>query len=159
MFFVARCSVHHWSCLWYAFSVTSRYKVNSTDGQKGIGRATAFSFARHGARRLALVDLDLSAAKQTAQEIESRFPGLQVIAHEVDVTSAASVHTAVNEAVRNLGRIDYAVNSAGIGGPHDLSAEHDVEGWMKTVNVDLNGVWMSSRAEIRAMLQQEKLEE
>lgn len=126
--------------------------------EEGIGRATAYSFARHGVRQLALVDLDVQAATQTAREIESQFPDVQAIAHEVDVTNEVSVNTAVAKAVERLGRIDYAVNSAGIGGPHDLSAEHDVERWLETVNVDLNGTWMSSRAEIRAMLQQEKIE-
>lgn len=125
----------------------------------GIGRATAFSFARHGARQLALVDINLSAAQQTAREIQSRFPDIQTIAYRIDVTSETSINEAVTEAVRQLGRIDYAVNSAGIAGPSDLSSDHDMAEWTKTVNVDLTGVWMSSRAEIRAMLRQEKIEE
>lgn len=123
----------------------------------GIGKATALSFARHGARQLALADINLSAAQTTAKEIQSSFPEADVIAMQTDVTSEASINDAVAEVIRRFGRIDFAVNSAGIGGTLALSAEVSVDAWSKTLDVNLNGVWMSSRAEIRAMLQQEKI--
>lgn len=65
---------------------------------------------------------------------------------------------AVTKATKQLGRIDYAVNSAGIGGSSMPSGEHDLAEWNKTINIDLNGVWLSSRAEIQQMMKQEKLE-
>lgn len=101
----------------------------------------------------------MSAAQRTAQDIQTDFPGVHAISHHIDVTSEESIDKAVSEAVSQLGRIDYAVNCAGIGGLNHLSAEHDVEAWTKTMNVDLTGVWMSSRREIQTMLQQEKMEE
>jgi NAD(P)-dependent dehydrogenase (short-subunit alcohol dehydrogenase family) len=126
---------------------------------QGIGKATAFSFARHGVRQLSLADIDLGAAQQTVNDIESRFPGVKAVARKVDVQCEASINTAVADTVSQLGRIDYAVNSAGVGGPLALSADHEVEGWTKTLDIDLTGVWLSSRAEIRAMLQQKRYEE
>lgn len=125
----------------------------------GIGKATAFSFAKHGASQLALADINLPAAEKVSKEIESRFPGTKVIPLGIDVTKETSINDAVAETAHRFGRIDFAVNNAGIGGPASLSAEHSVEEWNKTISINLHGVWMSSRAEIRTMLQQEKREE
>lgn len=125
----------------------------------GIGKAAAYSFARHGVQKFALVDINSSLAEDTARGLRSEFPGVEAIGLGVDVTNESSINNAVAEAAGRLGRIDYAVNSAGIGGSHELSATHDVADWMKTIDVDLNGVWLSSRAEIREMLKQKKLTE
>ncbi|KAJ5629461.1 hypothetical protein N7528_003118 [Penicillium herquei] len=125
----------------------------------GIGKATAFSFARHGVRQLSLADINLDAAQQVAHDIESQFSDIKVIARRIDVKSESSINTAVADTVDQLGRIDYAVNSAGVGGPRALSAEHELEGWENTLDIDLTGVWLTSRAEIRAMLKQKKYEE
>ena len=74
------------------------------------------------------------------------------------MTNEQSIDDAVAQTASKFGRIDYAVNNAGIGGPLTLSAEHSTPDWQKVMNVNLNGVWMSSRAEIRQMLKQEPLE-
>ncbi|KAL4808012.1 hypothetical protein BDV18DRAFT_158132 [Aspergillus unguis] len=130
-----------------------------TGAASGIGKATAFSFARHGVRQLAIADKNLSAAQDTAKELASSFSDIQVIPLGIDVGKEASINDAVRETADRFGRIDYAVNSAGISGSGDLSAEHDVKSWQKTMDVNLTGVWLSSRAEIRTMLNQEKAEE
>ncbi|KAJ5697827.1 hypothetical protein N7488_011511 [Penicillium malachiteum] len=130
-----------------------------TGAASGIGKATAFSFARHGVRQLSLADINLDAAQQVAHDIESQFSGIKAIARRIDVKSESSINTAVADTVNQLGRIDYAVNSAGVGGPRALSAEHELEGWENTLDIDLTGVWLTSRVEIRAMLKQKKYEE
>ena len=106
-----------------------------------------------------MVDINSSLAEKTARDLSSEFAGVEAIGLGVDVTSESSISNAVAEAAGRLGRIDYAVNSAGIGGSHELSANHEVKDWMRTIDVDLNGVWLSSRAEIREMLKQKKLTE
>ncbi|KAL4926330.1 SDR family NAD(P)-dependent oxidoreductase [Aspergillus undulatus] len=127
-----------------------------TGAASGIGKATAFSFASHGVTRLALADINLTAAEAAARELTSKFTGIDVIPLGLDVRKEKSIVDAVAETTGRFGRIDYAVNNAGIGGPHDLSADHSLEEWRRTVDIDLNGVWMSSRAEIKVMLEQEK---
>ncbi|KAL4890666.1 hypothetical protein BDV59DRAFT_204146 [Aspergillus ambiguus] len=129
-----------------------------TGAASGIGKATAFSFARHGVRQLGIADINISAAEKAAKALNSQFQGLQAIPIKIDVTDHVSIEDAVGQAVDKFGRIDYAVNNAGIGGPADLSTEHDIKDWQKTIDIDLNGVWMSSRAELQVMQQQEKLE-
>ncbi|KAL3430353.1 hypothetical protein BDV09DRAFT_199746 [Aspergillus tetrazonus] len=130
-----------------------------TGAASGIGRATAYSFARHGVTQLALADINLSAAQATAKDLESDFPGIEVLPLNIDVAKEASISKAVADVVRQFGRIDYAVNNAGIGGSGVLSAEHKVEDWIRTIDVNLHGVWLSSRAEIREMLTQDKRED
>ena len=110
-------------------------------------------------RQLALADINLSAVQTAAKEIESSFPGVEAIAIQTDATSESSINDAVAETIRRFGRIDFAVNSAGIGGTLAVSTESSVDAWSKTLDLNLTGVWMSSRAEIRVMLQQEKLTE
>jgi NAD(P)-dependent dehydrogenase (short-subunit alcohol dehydrogenase family) len=106
-----------------------------------------------------LADINLSAAQATAKDLESGFPGVEVLPLNIDVAKEASINKAVADAVRQFGRIDYAVNNAGIGGSGALSAEHKVEDWIRTIDVNLQGIWLSSRAEIREMLTQDKREE
>ncbi|KAL4937894.1 hypothetical protein BDV06DRAFT_226522 [Aspergillus oleicola] len=127
-----------------------------TGAASGIGKATAFSFVRHGVNQIALADINLSAAETAAREIQSEFPDIEAIPLELDVTDEQSINDVVTQIRGKFGTIDYAVNNAGIGGPHDLSADHTLAEWRRTLNIDLNGVWMSSRAEIKVMLEQEK---
>ncbi|KAI9371748.1 hypothetical protein BJX61DRAFT_11930 [Aspergillus egyptiacus] len=127
-----------------------------TGAASGIGKATAYSFLKHGVRQLALADINLGATEKTTQEIQSAFPDTELLPLRIDVTSESSIDEAVTETVRRFGRIDFAVNNAGIAGFPGLSADITAEAWNKTIDVNLHGVWMSSRAEIRAMLKQEK---
>ncbi|KAF9887227.1 hypothetical protein FE257_010355, partial [Aspergillus nanangensis] len=129
-----------------------------TGAASGIGKATAYSFARHGVRQLAIADINFSAAEKAASALNAEFQGLQAIPLPLDVTDQKSIQDAVTQTVNKFGRIDYAVNNAGIGGSAVLSAEHEVEEWKKTIDIDLNGVWLSSRAQLQVMQKQEKLE-
>jgi NAD(P)-dependent dehydrogenase (short-subunit alcohol dehydrogenase family) len=102
--------------------------------------------------------LNIKALENTATELKNTYPGLEVLALELNTASEKSVEDSISTTVKKLGRIDYAVNNAGIAGAAWKSAESDLAGWQKTVDVNLTGVWLCSRAEIRAMLQQEPLE-
>jgi NAD(P)-dependent dehydrogenase (short-subunit alcohol dehydrogenase family) len=73
---------------------------------------------------------------------------------QLDVGSEQSIDDAVSSTAKKFGSIDYAVNNAGIAGPLVRSAEHSMADWQKVMDVNLNGVWMSQRAEIRQMLKQ-----
>lgn len=73
------------------------------------------------------------------------------------MTDEQSIERAIQEVVKEFGRIDYAVNNAGIAGANTPSAVTSTVEWQRLLNVNLNGVWMSSRAEIQQMLQQEPL--
>jgi NADP-dependent 3-hydroxy acid dehydrogenase YdfG len=75
---------------------------------RGIGRATARALAARG-MRVAIGELDLAAAQQTAQEI-----GGSAIALPLDVTSRESFAAFLDETERQLGPVDVLINNAGI---------------------------------------------
>lgn len=131
-----------------------------TGAASGIGKATAYALARHGITKLAILDINLEAAKKTSSEIRSHFNDkVDVLPLKLDVTKEQEVSDVVSEVVKQFGRIDVAVNNAGIGGAVAPSADHPYEEWKKTIDIDLNGVWLTSKAEIRQMLKQEPYED
>lgn len=123
----------------------------------GIGKATASSFAKHGARGVVVADINLRAAEATVGELGTKHPSTQFLAVQLDVASEASLAAAIEVTVQRFGRVDYAVNNAGIAGPFTPSAEVETSAWQRMIDVMLTGVWMSSRAELRQMLKQDPL--
>ena len=78
--------------------------------------ACAYTYAREGASGVAFADIDkLSVEKASAKSIEiAKNPDYRAIAIEVDVVDESSVERMIKQAVHEFGRIDYAVNSAGV---------------------------------------------
>ena len=82
----------------------------------GIGKETAWSFAKAGAT-VAAVDFDRVAAERTASAINEHFGRETSVAIQADVSDLASVQNAINEAQESLsGDLSTAVNCAGITG-------------------------------------------
>lgn len=108
-------------------------------------------------KQLAIGDINNEAINATAAEIRQGFQDAHILPVLVDVTDEKSIERAIQDVVKQFGRIDYAVNNAGIAGANTPSAVTSTFEWQKLLNVNLNGVWMSSRAEIQQMLQQEPL--
>lgn len=115
-----------------------------TGGGSGIGAACAQRLARDGYRVL-VADLDTTAATKVASRCTS---GRSV---HVDVTQADSVDGMMAAAAGWGGRLAVAVNCAAIrdtGGP---VGDHDPDSWRRTLAVNLDGVFLCTRAQIRAM--------
>src|SRR5262249_38892422 len=121
--------------------------VTVTGGASGIGRAAVHAFVQEGARVTAL-DRDLEALTRLAHELDG------VETRELDVAVAAEVDAAFDAIVEREGRIDVGVNNAGVirglGWLHE-SAESD---WDAVLTVNLKGVWLCMRAELRHMYAQ-----
>jgi NADP-dependent 3-hydroxy acid dehydrogenase YdfG len=66
-----------------------------------------------------------------------------------------AVDESVEKKVKIFGRIDVAVNVAGIGGAGKTIDACEESGWTSVLDVNLNGVWRSRRAQVRAMMKQE----
>jgi NAD(P)-dependent dehydrogenase (short-subunit alcohol dehydrogenase family) len=121
-----------------------------TGGGSGIGRASALALARAGLA-VVVADTDLDAAKATVQAVEEL--GAAGVATLVDVTDEVQVTEAVALAVHTFGRLDAAVNSAGVQGQLAPTAECSLDNWQRTLAVNLTGTFLSVRAEIQAMLE------
>ncbi|KAI9730570.1 MAG: hypothetical protein M1834_005811 [Cirrosporium novae-zelandiae] len=126
-----------------------------TGAASGIGKATAFAFADNGCTSLALLDLDVDILREITGDIKKKYPRVKVIAYLCDISNEEMVVQAIEEIVHEFGRIDYAVNNAGIPGPSGLTESLSTEDFQKVMGVNLLGTWMCQREEIKAMLKQE----
>lgn len=121
-----------------------------TGAASGIGRETALAFARQGAK---VVVSDVSeAGNQTVEAI--RAAGGEAVFARGDVSKSADVEAMVAEAVRAFGRLDIAVNNAGIDPEVSLEAEWDEAVFSKVIGVNLEGVFLCMKHEIAQMLEQ-----
>lgn len=119
-----------------------------TGAGSGIGRAVALEIAAAGGS-IALVDLPGEGLDSTHRELAAA--GARTICLEADVTDEVAIDAAVAAAEDRLGPLTLAVNSAGIvdaGAAEELS----VERFTRVFNVNVTGVFLSCRAEGRAML-------
>ena len=122
-----------------------------TGGARGIGKCTATAFAEAGAD-LAIVDLDLETAEKTAREIADA-TGRKVIAICCDVTDELQVQNMVAQVAEELGGLDFCHANAGIciNAPAE---EMTYEQWYKVININLNGIFLTSQAAAKVMLKQ-----
>jgi NAD(P)-dependent dehydrogenase (short-subunit alcohol dehydrogenase family) len=118
-----------------------------TGGASGIGAACARVFADAGAH-IVIADRSLDAARALCRELEG--PACAV---EVDVSDETSCRSMVRFTVEKFGRLDIAVNNAGLGNPDKSRiTELSFERWRQLMNVNLDGVFLSMKAEIPAMM-------
>ena len=116
-----------------------------TGGGSGIGEACCRKLAQQGVK-VAVTDLNLEAAQRVAGAITAE--GGEAIAIELDASSPEANEKAVAQTVETFGRLDYAVNNAGIGGSTDAAGELDLDGWRKVVDINLNAVLYGTRYEL-----------
>ena len=119
-----------------------------TGAASGIGRASALAFASAGAS-VALLDIDAGGLADTAAAVRAAGARAEVLV--ADVRDLRAVTGAVGRAVEAFGRLDAALNNAGVPGPYVPLDEYSEEDFMRILQVDLAGVWRCMRAEIRYM--------
>lgn len=80
-----------------------------TGGARGLGNAIGVSFAKEGARGVCLVDVQDEATFEEGKKAVEQY-GAKVLCIRADVTKEGDVERAVDEAVKEFGRIDYAAS-------------------------------------------------
>ena len=123
-----------------------------TGAGSGIGRATALAFASEGASVL-VADVNVAAGEATVTEIMSA--GGTALFLTVNIADQQQVDEMVARAVAEWGRLDCAVNCAGVtGGKSAPTHEYPDAAWAQNVAVNLTGTWYCMKAQLAQMLQQ-----
>jgi len=117
-----------------------------TGGGSGIGAACVRTLAAEGAT-VVVADLAPAAAQRVAGEAGGRARSAAL-----DVTDPDAVRSLVDGIMSAEGRLDVAVNSAGVGPFHSLVGDYPVAEWRRILSVNLDGVFYSLRYELPAML-------
>jgi NAD(P)-dependent dehydrogenase (short-subunit alcohol dehydrogenase family) len=125
----------------------------------GIGAAVAHAFVRAGCTKLILTDLNtatLTSASQSLQSLASQSGAYTtILTVPGDISDPSFVDHLFAEIKGKFGRLDYAVNCAGISGNNKPSAESGVEDFDRINGVNYKGLWMCSRKELEIMKEQE----
>lgn len=119
-----------------------------TGGGSGIGLGTCHTLASNGAK-VVVADLNQASAETVAAEIIAA--GGEATAVAVDVSDEASVEAMVAFTISRYGRLDGALNNAGIEMSNKPVHELTAEEWAHVMNVDLTGVFYCIKHEVRAM--------
>jgi NAD(P)-dependent dehydrogenase (short-subunit alcohol dehydrogenase family) len=122
-----------------------------TGALTGIGRATAFAFAREGAR-VVVSGRREQEGKTLEKEIHEL--GAEVEFVKTDVRHDDDVRTLIDKTVARFGRLDVAVNNAGTEGLRGLVPEQTAESYAATFDTNVLGVLLSMKHELRVMLPQ-----
>ncbi|KAI1109055.1 hypothetical protein F5Y14DRAFT_44828 [Nemania sp. NC0429] len=135
-----------------------------TGAASGIGRECALAYAAEGARGVVVADLNLEAAEKVAQECEetaassstSHQQGFKALAVSVDVGDRVSVDAMVQSTIETFGRIDYCVNSAGVGVRRHVPVdETDAEEMDRFWRVNVMGTFHCIQAVTKVMKEQD----
>jgi NAD(P)-dependent dehydrogenase (short-subunit alcohol dehydrogenase family) len=120
-----------------------------TGGGNGIGHAASRVFALEGAK-VVIADVDEAAARRSADNVASL--GATAIAVRCDVSQEGDVERMVAAAVDRWGRLDGAFNNAGIAAAEISLTDDTIADWRRVHDVNLLGVMLCMKYEIRAML-------
>jgi len=119
-----------------------------TGAGMGLGRATALAFAGEGAR-VVVADIDVKNGQQTVDMIKKA--GGEATFVRADVSQAGEVEAMVSETVATYGGLDCAHNNVGIEELPTPFIEGKEADWDRIVAIDLKGIWLCMKYELRYM--------
>ncbi|MCH4887100.1 SDR family oxidoreductase [Acidaminobacter sp. JC074] len=120
-----------------------------TGGGSGIGEQTAYKLASQGAS-VVVVGRTLEKLNKVVDEIEKN--GGIASAVQCDVSDPTSIERALVETIKLYGKLDYAVNNAGLNQAFDKTADLPIEEYKRVTSIIYDGVYYSMRAQIPHML-------
>lgn len=132
------------------FDLTGRVAI-VTGASRGIGEALAYGLAARGAHVVVNYNSAPDRAAKVVENIQAM--GVQAIAVQADISDEAAADRLVAETVARFGKLDILINNAGIVLP---AAAEDcaLADWRRTMAVNLDGVFLVSRAAGRQMIRQ-----
>ncbi|QDS77751.1 hypothetical protein FKW77_004793 [Venturia effusa] len=144
----------------YPFITSSQFNLHGkavliSGGSRGIGRATVLAFAKAGISYLAVSarsDVSFLSREIENAATSSGKPVPKFLALTMDVTSPESVSAASKKVEEEFGRLDILVNNAGILPEMSLLGDSDPDVWWETMNVNLKGPYLTTRAFLPLLL-------
>ena len=121
-----------------------------TGSSSGIGRASALAFARVGAK-VAVSDVDVEGGNETVAKWSGK-PEVKPRLSKQMYQNRLRLKTLINRVTQVYGGLDCAHNNAGIEGIQASTADYPEEDWDQVMGVNLKGVWLCMKYEIREML-------
>jgi len=120
-----------------------------TGASSGIGEAIANKLAEEGAKVI-VSDINEEGGKKVVEQITSK--GGEAFFIKADTSSPEENEKLVTETVKHFGKLDIAVNNAGVGGPAQVTGEYPIDAWDKVIAINLSGVFYGLRYQIPAIL-------
>jgi NAD(P)-dependent dehydrogenase (short-subunit alcohol dehydrogenase family) len=106
--------------------------------------------------RLVLADLDKESLERVSRELQEIEPEVATLKFAGDMSSESDVNRMVDEAVSKFQAIHYCINSAGVTSkPRLRTHELGVEAYDRVMDINLRGLWLCERAQIRQFMKQE----
>jgi len=125
--------------------------VMITGASGGLGAEAAHQFGAQGAK-LAISDINAEKLALTATALEAK--GYEVFSIVCDVTNENHVKAFVDGCMEKFGRIDAAINNAGIDPAHALLADTTLEDFQRTMDINVKGVFLCMKYQIPKMVAQ-----
>ncbi len=122
-----------------------------TGGTSGLGRETALALAAEAAK-VVVTGRDRIRGEEAADAIAAT--GGEAAFFPADVTSERDIEALIARAVEVYGRVDCAVNSAGLEGSWVPTAEYSESEWNAVIDVNLKGLWLCMKHELLQMVRQ-----
>lgn len=116
-------------------------------GASGLGRATAIALGKQG-YRVAIADRDETTGRRVVEEI-ARYNG-DATFFWLDVTKDADVSATIDNIVSRFGRLDRAVNCAGVEDDRHVTGRYPSDEWRRVIDIDLNGVFICLKYQLEA---------
>jgi NAD(P)-dependent dehydrogenase (short-subunit alcohol dehydrogenase family) len=121
-----------------------------TGASSGIGKSAALLFSQHGAK-IVLADIDEAGGNKVKDEIINA--GGEAIFVKADTSNPDDSKKTVDKAKEAFGRLDIAVNNAGVAGESAPVGDYSIESWNKTIAINLSGVFYGMHYQIPTMLE------
>ncbi len=122
-----------------------------TGAGSGLGRATAILFAKNSAN-VVVSDINIDGGEETVRLIQDL--GGTAVFIKCNVADDDEVNILIEKSISDFGRIDFAVNNAGIGGKILPSHKYPTDNFKTVMDVNTNGVFYCMRAELEVMVKQ-----
>src|SRR5689334_9748222 len=112
-----------------------------TGGASGLGQAAVLLLTGAGAR-VAVADVDAASGAETVARVTEA--GGEAVFVRTDVTREEDVAGLVARVVDTWGRLDGAINNAGISGPYKYTSEYTLAEWNQVLTINLTGIFLRS---------------